>query len=98
VEIDPEDLELKTLRALGAFAGRRVVEIGAGDGRLAWPLARGAALWVAVDPDPDEAALAADDLRESASTRPVRLVLGDGRALPLAAGTFDLALFTWSLC
>ena len=98
MEIDPEDLELRTLRELGTFAGQRVVEIGAGDGRLAWPLARSAALWVAVDPDPDEVASAAANLSDAAGTRPVRLVLGDGRALPLSAATFDQALFTWSLC
>src|SRR5579859_106062 len=46
--IDPGDNELATLRALGDFAGRRVIEIGAGDGRLAWPLAAQAVLWLRV--------------------------------------------------
>jgi ubiquinone/menaquinone biosynthesis C-methylase UbiE len=96
--IDPNDLELTTLRGMASFAGRRVVEIGSGDGRLAWPLAPEAALWVALDPDPDEVAAAADDLAKAERPLGVRLLLADGRALPLAAKTFDLALFTWSLC
>ena len=98
VLIDPQDLELTMLRRLADFAGQRVVEIGAGDGRLAWPLAREAALWVALDPDADEVRVAAEELTGSPAGARVRLLLGDGRALPVADGAFDLALFTWSVC
>ena len=94
---DPADLELKHLRAMTHFAGQRVLEIGTGDARLAWPLAPEAALWVAVDPDVEEMATAAGDLRND-PVACVRLVLGDGRALCLPSNAFDLALFTWSLC
>jgi ubiquinone/menaquinone biosynthesis C-methylase UbiE len=96
--IDPADLELHNLRALASFAGRRVLEIGAGDGRLAWPLAPEAAQWVALDPDPAEVAVAAADLSSAPSAPPVRLLVADGRALAFADAAFDLALFTWSLC
>ncbi len=95
--VDPDDLELNTIRSLVDFAGRRVVEIGAGDARLAWPLASETALWVAVEPDAEEVASARIDLAGK-DRRPVRLLLADGRALSLPAGCFDLALFTWSLC
>jgi ubiquinone/menaquinone biosynthesis C-methylase UbiE len=97
VEIDPDGLELSTLRGLVHFAGRRVVEIGAGDARLAWPFASEAALWIAADPDVEEVTAGAGDLAGHESC-PVRLVVADGRALSLPAGCFDLALFTWSLC
>jgi SAM-dependent methyltransferase len=95
--IDPTDIELETIRALGDFAGRRVIEIGAGDGRLSWPLAPQAALWLAVEPDGDELSALAADQRE----RPLgslRLLQGDGQAQALGSGTFDTAFFTWSLC
>ncbi len=95
--IDPDDLELSSIRSLVTFAGRRVVEIGAGDARLAWPFASEAALWVAVDPDADELAAASEELAKTAGT-PVRLLVTDGRALSVRAASFDLALFTWSLC
>jgi SAM-dependent methyltransferase len=95
--IDPADHELSSLRALGAFAGQRVLEIGAGDGRLAWPFAAEAALWLAVDIDRDELGLAASDLRDH-PLRPLRLLEADGQTLPLAPASFDLAFFTWSLC
>jgi len=95
--IDPADIELTTLRALADFAGRRVIEIGAGDGRLAWPFAAEAALWLAVDTDRVELRVAAEDLRSN-PLEPLRLLEADGRALALGAGSFDLALFSWSLC
>ena len=95
--IDPADLELSCLRAFGVFAGQRVLEIGAGDGRLAWPLAAEAALWVAVDIDRDELEVAAADQREH-PLDPLRLLAADGQALPLPPASFDLAFFTWSLC
>jgi len=57
-------LELNTLRALTNFSQQRVIEIGAGDGRLAWPFAPEAALWIALDPDAEEIGVAADDLRK----------------------------------
>jgi ubiquinone/menaquinone biosynthesis C-methylase UbiE len=96
--IDPSDLELATLRALADFSGQRVVEIGAGDGRLVWPLAPEAAQWVALDPDPEEVIAAAEALKSEWLPPPARLLIADGRALALAGESFDLALFTWSLC
>lgn len=95
--IDPHDIELETLRSLCDFAGRRVLEVGAGDGRLAWPFAAEASLWLAVDTDRDELSAAAEDLR----TRPLetlRLTEADGRAVPLRPESFDVVFFTWSLC
>ena len=96
--IDPTDLELSTLAALVNFTGQRVIEIGSGDGRLAWPLAKGAALWVAVDPDEAELGAAAEDLAAEQPPPCLRLLVADGRALALAAAGFDLTLFSWSLC
>ena len=93
----PSDLELKTIRALVNFSGQRVLEIGAGDGRLSWPFAPEAAQWIALDPDADEVNAAARALRENPFPT-VRLLVGDGRALSFPAEYFDLALFTWSLC
>jgi ubiquinone/menaquinone biosynthesis C-methylase UbiE len=95
--IDPGDLEQATLRALASFAGRRVVEIGTGDGRLAWTLAAGSAFWLALDTDLDELSLAAQD-DEAAQPGPVRLAVGDGRALALPPASCDVAFFAWSLC
>jgi ubiquinone/menaquinone biosynthesis C-methylase UbiE len=95
----PSALELKTLRQLARFAGQRVLEIGIGDGRLAWPLAAEAAQWIGLDPDADELITAEADRQENAAERArVRLLTGDGRRLAFPDDYFDLAFFSWSLC
>jgi ubiquinone/menaquinone biosynthesis C-methylase UbiE len=91
------DPELGIVRELVDFAGLRVLEIGAGDGRLTWPFAPEARLWVALDPDADEARAAADELKQRDGVR-VRVSIGDARELAFPDGYFDLAFFTWSLC
>lgn len=98
MQIDPEGFELAALRQLGAGAGQRVIEIGAGDGRLTWLLASEAAQWLALDPDHAELVTAATTCKAEPPPRHVGLLRADGRALPFAAACCDLALFAWSLC
>jgi ubiquinone/menaquinone biosynthesis C-methylase UbiE len=95
--IDPSDLELQNIRALARFDGRRVVEIGAGDARLAASLAVDAARWLALDSDLEELRAAAAELRAD-PVAAVRLAASDGRALALPDSSCDLAFFSWSLC
>jgi ubiquinone/menaquinone biosynthesis C-methylase UbiE len=93
----PSKLELDSIRDLAEFRKLRVLEIGAGDGRLSWPFAAEAACWIALDPDADEVQLAVKELR----TQPVatvRLSLGDARRLSFPDEYFHVAFFTWSLC
>ncbi|MBL8045800.1 MAG: class I SAM-dependent methyltransferase [Anaerolineales bacterium] len=93
----PSKLELNTIRELIEFDDLRVLEIGAGDGRLTFPLAGQAARWVALDPDADEVRLAADELRAQPLPA-VRLALGEAQKLSFESESFDIVFFTWSLC
>jgi SAM-dependent methyltransferase len=47
---DPEEAELRQLLRHAPVEGRRVLDIGCGDGDLTWRLARRAGLAVALDP------------------------------------------------
>jgi ubiquinone/menaquinone biosynthesis C-methylase UbiE len=97
----PSDLELNTIRELIDFTGLCVLEIGTGDGRLAWPFAAEAAAWVALDPEVEDIRLAAKEMRQRGKDRQrevVRLSIGDARQLAFPDSYFDLAFFTWSLC
>lgn len=93
---DPEDTETKALHDYADFSGKRVLEIGCGDGRLTWRYAARAAHVVAIDPEADDIATAiADcpaDLRAKIEFRVARL-----EDLDLPAEKFDLALLSWSL-
>ena len=78
------------LRELVAWPGRRLLEVGSGDGRLlGWAAAQGAD---AVGLDPLHA-------RPGPRHRPPGppLVAGRGEALPFASGSFDLVLYFNSL-
>jgi ubiquinone/menaquinone biosynthesis C-methylase UbiE len=96
--IIPSALELKTLRHQVHFAGQRVLEIGIGDGRLAWPLAAEARQWIGLEPDLDDLALAKEEKETDTNKERVRLMAGDGRALSFPDDYFDVAFFSWSLC
>lgn len=89
----PSKLELNTIRELIDFKRLRVLEIGAGDGRLSAPFAAEAEQWISIDPDGEEVRIAARELDGAA-----RLSLGDARQLSFPDESFDLAFFTWSLC
>jgi ubiquinone/menaquinone biosynthesis C-methylase UbiE len=100
----PPELELKQIRALladdapsGSFRALRVLELGAGNGRLAWPFAAEAELWVCLDVDKAEMAEAAQG-RDQRSWPSLNLVVADACALSFDAEAFDVAFFSWSLC
>ncbi len=100
----PPELELKQIRALladdapsGNFRALRVLELGAGNGRLAWPFAAEAELWVCLDVDEAEMAEAAKG-RGKRGWPSLNLVVADARGLSFDAEAFDVAFFSWSLC
>jgi ubiquinone/menaquinone biosynthesis C-methylase UbiE len=93
----PSKLELEAISDLIEFKKLRVLEIGCGDGRLSYAFADRARSWVATDPDPNELQQADRDTRRP-QTRKLHLAQADGRGLPFADNSFDIAFFTWSLC
>ena len=99
VTFDPERNEIDSLLEFaGDLEGKRVFEIGAGDGRLTWRYAANAGEVVGIDPDPDRIARAQKDIPKDLRGRVAMLVTtleeyqSDGQA-PL----FDVALMSWSL-
>jgi 2-polyprenyl-3-methyl-5-hydroxy-6-metoxy-1,4-benzoquinol methylase len=90
-----EDPELNEDRALSrlipSFAGLRVLEIGAGDGRITRKFAHAAASVIAIDPKTEDIARLRADL-----------AVVDARAigihdLKIAPQSIDVAIFSWSL-
>ena len=99
--IDPQQNEVRALRALGGWRGARVLEIGCGDGRLTARLARLGAVVEAIDQD---AASIRQARRQRAAVLPARLAknvryrVGDGQHLDYPDESFDRVVFAWSLC
>lgn len=94
--IDPEGVELRTLRALAPVDGLHVLELGCGDGRLTRQYAGAAASVFAVDPDAERIAEARRALPPELEARVFFVVSGAADAKPRRR-RFDLALFSWSL-
>jgi 16S rRNA A1518/A1519 N6-dimethyltransferase RsmA/KsgA/DIM1 with predicted DNA glycosylase/AP lyase activity len=89
---DPELHEVAALRQMiPSFAGRRVLEIGSGNGRLTGRYAADAGSIIAIDPDAE----AIDELRRSLPNVDARAVGIEQLALP--PGSIDVVLFAWSL-
>ena len=94
--VDPDGVELATIRELVDAAGLDVVDVGCGDGRLSFELARQGARVFGLDPDEESIALArAETPREL--RRLVRFEAADAAQIELPRGEFDLAVFSWSL-
>jgi ubiquinone/menaquinone biosynthesis C-methylase UbiE len=94
--IDPDGVEIMTIEQLVDLQGLRIVEIGAGSGRLTFEVGRAAASVFAFDSDPDEIRKARAETPD-ALRRSIRFEVADAASLELPKGEFDLALFSWSL-
>lgn len=79
--------------------GRRALEIGSGDGRLTWRYADRTAHVTAVEPFAPAVARARETLpTELAPSVALRQAAFSEFAAETAASTFDVAVFSWSLC
>ena len=97
MRLDPEGHETAALhQLLPDLRGRRVLEVGCGEGRLTCRYAERAGAVLAIDPDP--AAIARfDDEIPPPLRRHVDMRVGTIVTLGEPDGSFDVVLFAWSL-
>jgi ubiquinone/menaquinone biosynthesis C-methylase UbiE len=93
---DPEGYETDWIHDFVDFRDRRVLEIGAGNGRLTWRYADAVRWTVGIDYDEEKLYFAPrecpPDLRGVAAWSQA-----EAENLPFARETFDLAVLAWSL-
>lgn len=99
VILDPEGEELRTVLVfLGAPSTARVLEIGAGDGRLTFRYADQVAHVTAIDPDEDDIAQALQRLPQQLRQRIDFQAVGlEAYTPPAGLPAFDTVLLSWSL-
>lgn len=98
VRIDPEHNEPNALFALADFNGRRVLEIGCGDGRLTWRYADKAAHVTAIDPFEGSIVRAKENTPDHLKSRvEFRHVSFADFAAANDSSAFDIAILSWSL-
>lgn len=96
VSKDPEQNETKQLRRFVDFAGKHVLEIGCGEGRLTWRYAALADHVIGIDPDRDALRVATVD-RPSDLENKIHFTNGQAEHLPFNTEKFDIAVLAWSL-
>jgi ubiquinone/menaquinone biosynthesis C-methylase UbiE len=92
---DAERNEPRFLRQFADVSGRRVLEIGCGDGRLTWRYAGAARSVAAIDIERDELRIAAIERPADLESR-VALSVASSIHLPFRSEAFDLAILAWS--
>ncbi|HEX2647853.1 MAG TPA: class I SAM-dependent methyltransferase [Candidatus Dormibacteraeota bacterium] len=90
---------LDELRAWGGgrlVRGKRVLDLGCGDGRFALGVAPFASDVKGLDPDPDAIAAAKKNARKS-GVRNVHFGVGAAQELPYPDQAFDVVILSWTL-
>lgn len=86
--LDPEGAHLAALRRLADFRGRRVLELGCGDGRLTAGFAEDAAHVLAFDPDAEAVERARRSLPAELADR-VSFRVASGKEVEVDRHAFD---------
>ena len=96
IERDPEEFEIRHLRALKTLADHRVLEIGTGVGRMTRRFAGWTRSLTGIDLAHDRLLEARTDLPAEQAAR-VRLAAASATALPFRGESFEVAVLAWSL-
>jgi ubiquinone/menaquinone biosynthesis C-methylase UbiE len=94
--VDPDGVEIATIRGLVDLRGAHLLEVGCGDGRLTFACASEAASVRAFDSDAELIQKARAATPRSLRRR-IRFEVADAAEAELPETEFDLALFSWSL-
>jgi ubiquinone/menaquinone biosynthesis C-methylase UbiE len=95
--LDPEEAETRVIHGLINFAGKDVLDVGCGDGRMTWRFADQARSVLGLDP-------AAESIERARLATPAHLrarvtfKVADITTVELPAGAFDIVALSWSLC
>ncbi len=88
--------EMRTWGAGDLVRGKRVLDLGCGDGRLALGVAALASSVDALDPDP-AAIAAAKKTAKKAGVRNARFTVGAAQKLRYPDRSFDVVILSWTL-
>jgi protein-L-isoaspartate O-methyltransferase len=89
-------MEVRLIERHTPLRGRRILEIGSGDGRLTREFAHLANTVVAIEPDA-EAVMEARRLTAEAGITNVSFRVGEAERMRVGSAPFDLVLFSWAL-
>jgi ubiquinone/menaquinone biosynthesis C-methylase UbiE len=94
--VDAEGAHLAAILRAADFRGRRVLEVGSGEGRLTWGFAPLAASVLAFDPNEEVVATARAQCSEELRAK-VRFEVARAEEIEVPPQSVDLVFFSWSL-
>jgi ubiquinone/menaquinone biosynthesis C-methylase UbiE len=94
-EKDPERVEARRLHEYADFRGKRVLEVGCGDGRLTWRYADRAQRVTGIDLDRDALRVALIERSADLASSAI-FAEADSTRLPFAGESYEIAIFAWS--
>ena len=95
--VDPENNETRALLDIVDFTGKRVLEIGCGDGRLTWRYAALAEHVIAIDPKAEAITRAKDNLPVELKSRvEFHQFTFEDFSITCEGAIFDSVIFSWS--
>lgn len=95
--LDPAGAEIQALQTVTHWRGKRVLEVGCGDGRLTLRLAKfNPAKIIAFDPDPKSIRGARKNLPEKYKDR-IEYRVGNAEHVKQKSDLFDIVVFSWVL-
>ncbi|KKM17305.1 hypothetical protein LCGC14_1677130, partial [marine sediment metagenome] len=97
IKVDEGNLAIQNMRKYVDFEGKYVLDIGCGDGRISFQVARYAESIIAIDPEIEEINFARDDM-ESRNISNIKFKVGTLDEMNFHEDTFDVVLFSLSLC
>ena len=92
----PPGLEVGLIERFVRMRGKRILEIGCGDGRLTFQYGPKASAILAIDPDGPSIDEATAE-RDARGIDNIEFREGSIERLPAGGAPFDVALFSWSL-
>jgi len=99
IRVDPEENESRALFLLAGIRGQEILEVGCGDGRLTWRIARQAARVLAIDPFEPSILRARSQLPQDLEpTVEFRHAPFKDFAATCPRSSFDTLILSWSLC
>ena len=95
--MDPAGTEIQALKKITNWRGKRVLEVGCGDGRLTLRLANfNPTKIIALDPDPKSVRTARKNLPEKYKSR-IEYRVGNVEHIKYKSDQFDIIVFSWVL-
>ena len=94
--VDTEGAHLAAVLRAADFSGKRVLEVGCGEGRLTWGIAPLAASVLAFDPSPEDVAAARTACPQELKEK-VRFEVAQAEEIEVEPQSIDLVFFSWSL-